>query len=44
MTIKPRSGARFGIQPQVIDDTLNDAFGQRQAVQYFTQVNTLTSS
>jgi hydrophobe/amphiphile efflux-1 (HAE1) family protein len=31
--------ARFGIQPQLIDDTLNDAFGQRQATQYFTQVN-----
>ncbi len=32
--------ARFGIQPQVIDDTLYDAFGQRQIAQYFTQVNT----
>jgi hydrophobe/amphiphile efflux-1 (HAE1) family protein len=32
--------ARFGIQPQLIDDTLNDAFGQRQVVQYHTQVNT----
>ena len=32
--------ARFGIQPQVIDDTLYDAFGQRQITQYFTQVNT----
>jgi multidrug efflux pump subunit AcrB len=31
--------ARFGIQPQVIDDTLYDAFGQRQITQYFTQVN-----
>src|SRR5204862_5108429 len=27
------------IQPQVIDDTLNDAFGQRQVAQYFTQTN-----
>jgi hydrophobe/amphiphile efflux-1 (HAE1) family protein len=34
------AAARFGIQPQVIDDTLNDAFGQRQVVQYFTQTNT----
>jgi hydrophobe/amphiphile efflux-1 (HAE1) family protein len=33
------SAARFGIQPQQIDDTLYDAFGQRQVVQYFTQVN-----
>ena len=40
ITINRDQAARFGIQPQVIDDTLNDAFGQRQAVQYFTQVNT----
>jgi hydrophobe/amphiphile efflux-1 (HAE1) family protein len=32
--------SRFGITPQVIDDTLNDAFGQRQVAQYFTQINT----
>jgi hydrophobe/amphiphile efflux-1 (HAE1) family protein len=32
--------ARFGIQPQVIDDTLYSAIGQRQIAQYFTQVNT----
>ena len=32
--------ARFGIQPQLIDDTLYDAFGERQAGQYFTQINT----
>jgi multidrug efflux pump subunit AcrB len=31
--------ARFGVQPQVIDDTLYDAFGQRQITQYFSQVN-----
>ena len=31
--------ARFGIQPQQIDDTLYDAFGQRQVAQYFTQLN-----
>ena len=24
------AAARFGIQPQLIDDTLYDAFGQRQ--------------
>ncbi len=34
--------ARFGIQPQVIDATLYDAFGQRQVAQYFTQLNSLT--
>ncbi len=32
--------SRFGIQPQLIDDTLDDAFGQRQVTQYFTQLNT----
>jgi HAE1 family hydrophobic/amphiphilic exporter-1 len=32
--------SRFGIQPQLIDDTLYDAFGQRQVTQYFTQINT----
>jgi HAE1 family hydrophobic/amphiphilic exporter-1 len=32
--------ARFGISPQLINDTLNDAFGQRQVTQYFTQLNT----
>jgi HAE1 family hydrophobic/amphiphilic exporter-1 len=32
--------ARFGIQPGLIDDTLYDAFGQRQVNQYFTQLNT----
>ena len=31
--------ARFGVQPQLIDDTLYDAFGQRQVTQYFTQLN-----
>jgi hydrophobe/amphiphile efflux-1 (HAE1) family protein len=32
--------SRFGISPQIIDDTLNDAYGQRQITQYFTQLNT----
>jgi HAE1 family hydrophobic/amphiphilic exporter-1 len=32
--------SRYGIQPQLIDDTLYDAFGQREVTQYFTQVNT----
>ena len=39
VTINRDAAARFGIQPQVIDDTLNDAFGQRQVGQYFTQIN-----
>jgi len=40
LTIDRDQAARFGIQPQVIDDTLYDAFGQRQVTQYFSQVNT----
>src|SRR5262249_56186282 len=39
VTINRDAAARFGIQPQLIDDTLNDAFGQRQVGQYFTQTN-----
>ncbi len=39
VSINRDAAARFGIQPQVIDDTLNDAFGQRQVAQYFTQTN-----
>jgi hydrophobe/amphiphile efflux-1 (HAE1) family protein len=30
---------RLGIQPAQIDNVLNDAFGQREVVQYFTQLN-----
>ena len=33
------AAARFGIHPQAIDDTLDDAFGQRQVGQYYTQTN-----
>ena len=36
ITINRDAASRFGILPQVIDDTLNDAFGQRQVTQYFT--------
>ncbi len=39
MTIDRDTAARFGIQPGVIDDTLYDAFGQRQIAQYFTQLS-----
>ncbi|WFU91346.1 efflux RND transporter permease subunit (plasmid) [Rhizobium sp. CC1099] len=31
--------SRFGIPPQVIDNTLDDAFGQRQVTQYFSDLN-----
>ena len=40
LVIDRDQAARFGIQPQVIDDTLYDAFGQRQVTQFFTQVDT----
>lgn len=32
--------SRYGVQPKVIEDTLYDAFGQRQVAQFSTQVNT----
>jgi HAE1 family hydrophobic/amphiphilic exporter-1 len=40
LTINRDQASRFGISPQLIDDTLNDAFGQRQITQYFTQLKT----
>ena len=39
LKINRDTAARYGIQPQLIDDTLYD-FGQRQVTQYFTQLNT----
>jgi hydrophobe/amphiphile efflux-1 (HAE1) family protein len=39
ITINRDTASRYGIQPQLIDDTLYDAFGQRQVAQYFTQIN-----
>ena len=39
LAIDRDTAARYGIQPQLIDDTLYDAFGQRQVTQYFTQLN-----
>jgi HAE1 family hydrophobic/amphiphilic exporter-1 len=39
LTIDRDTASRYGIQPQLIDDTLYDAFGQRQVTQYFTQTN-----
>jgi multidrug efflux pump subunit AcrB len=40
VTINRDQASRFGISAQTIDDTLNDAYGQRQITQYFTQLNT----
>ena len=39
LNVNRDTAARYGIQPQLIDDTLYDAFGQRQVTQYFTQLN-----
>jgi HAE1 family hydrophobic/amphiphilic exporter-1 len=39
LVINRDQASRFGISPQAIDDTLNDAYGQRQVTQYFTQLN-----
>jgi hydrophobe/amphiphile efflux-1 (HAE1) family protein len=40
VAINRDQASRFGISAQTIDDTLNDAYGQRQITQYFTQLNT----
>ncbi|HTX53040.1 MAG TPA: MdtB/MuxB family multidrug efflux RND transporter permease subunit [Candidatus Baltobacteraceae bacterium] len=39
VTIDRATASRLGITPQVIDDTLYDAFGQRQISTIFTQLN-----
>jgi multidrug efflux pump len=39
LTIDRDTASRLGISPQVIDDTLYDAFGQRQVSIIFTQLN-----
>ena len=39
VTIDRDASARYGITPQMIDDTLYDAFGQRQVSTMFTQLN-----
>jgi HAE1 family hydrophobic/amphiphilic exporter-1 len=39
LTIDRDQASRYGLTPQLIDDTLYDAFGQRQIAQYFTQQN-----
>jgi len=39
LTIDRDQAARFGIQPAAIDQAIYDAFGQRQAAQFFTQLN-----
>ena len=39
LTIDRNTASRLGITPQMIDDTLYDAFGQRQVAIMFTQLN-----
>jgi multidrug efflux pump len=39
LTIDRDTASRLGISPQMIDDTLYDAFGQRQVSTIFTQLN-----
>ncbi|MGA8228193.1 MAG: efflux RND transporter permease subunit, partial [Xanthobacteraceae bacterium] len=39
LTIDRDAAARFGIQPQLIDDTLYDAFGQRHVATVFGQLD-----
>jgi hydrophobic/amphiphilic exporter-1 (mainly G- bacteria), HAE1 family len=38
LTINRDQASRYGLTAQTIDDTLYDAFGQRQIAQYFTQL------
>ena len=40
VAINRDAAARFGITPAAIDNTLNDAYGQRQVTQYYTQLDT----
>jgi HAE1 family hydrophobic/amphiphilic exporter-1/multidrug efflux pump len=39
LTIDREQASRYGIQPAAVDQALYDAFGQRQAAQFFTQAN-----
>ena len=39
LVIDRDQASRFGIQPAAVDNALYDAYGQRQAAQFFTQAN-----
>jgi HAE1 family hydrophobic/amphiphilic exporter-1 len=39
LSVDRDKAAKYGLTPQSIDDTLYDAFGQRQIAQYFTQLS-----
>jgi hydrophobic/amphiphilic exporter-1 (mainly G- bacteria), HAE1 family len=38
LTVNRDQASRFGLTPQLIDDTIYDAFGHREIAQYFTQL------
>jgi HAE1 family hydrophobic/amphiphilic exporter-1 len=38
LTVNRDQASRYGLTPQLIDDTIYDAFGQREIAQYFTQL------
>ena len=40
MNINRDRASRYGVTPQMIDETLNDALGQRQVAEYYTQTAT----
>ena len=42
LVIDRNTAARFGISPQLIDDTLYDAFGQRQVSTMYTQLEAVS--
>jgi HAE1 family hydrophobic/amphiphilic exporter-1 len=39
LTIDRDLASSYGITPALVDATINDAVGQRQVAQYFTQLN-----
>jgi hydrophobic/amphiphilic exporter-1 (mainly G- bacteria), HAE1 family len=39
LTFDRNQASRYGLTAQIIDDTLYDAFGQREIAQYFTQLS-----
>ena len=39
LEISRDAAGQYGITPQMVNDTLYSAFGQRVAAQYFTQTN-----
>jgi hydrophobe/amphiphile efflux-1 (HAE1) family protein len=39
LTVDRDQASRYGLTAQVVDDTLYDAFGQREIAQYFTQLS-----